>query len=130
MDRLRFLHMPKTAGSTFTSCLEYQYSGKGHFIFTGDIKSDINRYLNLSEPTRQNIKLFTGHAPILTGIADADSAKVITFLRDPINRVKSFIQHISEGKSPEYLTGPFDLNRFLESGFSDLSNLQTKMLIN
>jgi hypothetical protein len=56
--------------------------------------------------------------------------KIITFLREPVSRVKSFIQHIAEGKSPEYLTGPFDLDQFLESGIADLSNLQTRMLIN
>lgn len=130
MDRLRFLHIPKTAGSTFTTCLDYQYSRKGHFVFKGAIAYDIDRFNSLSETERQNIVLFTGHAPILTGLEAADSAKIITFLRDPISRVKSFVQHISEGKSPEYLTGPFDLNDFLASGTKDLSNLQTKMLIN
>lgn len=130
MDRLRFLHIPKTAGSTFTTCLDYQYSGKGHFVFKGAIAYDIDRFNSLSELERQKIVLFTGHAPILTGIQEADSAKIITFLRDPISRVKSFVQHISEGKSPEYLTGPFDLDDFLASDTRDLSNLQTKMLIN
>ena len=130
MNRLRFLHIPKTAGSTFTGCLAYQYFGKSHFGFTGHYPADINRLMSLSASKRQKIELFTGHAPILTGIDIADNAKTITFLREPVSRVKSFIQHIAEGKSPEYLTGPFDLDQFLESGIADLSNLQTRMLIN
>jgi Sulfotransferase family len=130
MNRLRFLHIPKTAGTTFTNCLADQYFRKWHFAFTGAHPSDINRLTNLPEAKRQKIELFTGHAPIMTGIDLVDHAKMITFLREPISRVKSFIQHISEGKSPEYLKGPFDLDSFLESGVEDLSNLQTKMLIN
>ena len=131
MDRLRFLHIPKTAGSTFTTCLDYQYSGKGLFVFKGAIVYDIERYNALPEQERQNIVLFAGHAPMFTGVEEIDKAKTITFLRNPVSRVKSFLQHIYEGKSPEYLKdGPFDLDKFLESGAEDLFNLQTKMLIN
>ena len=130
MNRLRFLHIPKTAGSTFTVCLAYQYYGKRHFSFKGNYPSDINRLMSLSASKMQKIELFTGHAPILTDVDMVDKAKIITFLREPVSRVKSFIQHIAEGKSPEYLAGPFDLDQFLESGCVDLSNLQTQMLIN
>ncbi|MBL0343731.1 hypothetical protein [Candidatus Villigracilis affinis] len=130
MERLRFLHIPKTAGTTFTTCLDYQYSGKGHFVFKGAVQYDVMRFKELPEKEKQKVILFTGHAPILTGLEEADTAKIITFLRNPISRVKSFIQHISEGKSPEYLKGPFNLDEFLESGTKDLENLQTKMLIN
>lgn len=130
MERLRFLHIPKTAGTTFTTCLDYQYSGKGHFVFKGAVQYDVMRFKELPEAEKQKVVLFTGHAPILTGLEEADTAKIITFLRNPISRVKSFIQHISEGKSPEYLKGPFNLDEFLASGTKDLENLQTKMLIN
>jgi hypothetical protein len=84
MNRLRFLHIPKTAGSTFTGCLAYQYFGKRHFSFTGHYQADINRFMSLSTSKKQKIALFTGHAPILTGIDIADNAKTITFLREPV----------------------------------------------
>jgi len=55
-------------------------------------------------------------------------------LRDPLSRVKSFCRHVSEGKSPylkkEFSPDSFSLDHFLESGNRELSNLQTKMLIN
>ncbi len=130
MTRLRFLHIPKTAGTTFTTCLDYQYSGKGHFVFKGAVQYDVMRFKDLPEKEQKKIVLFTGHAPILTGLEEADNAKIITFLRNPVSRVKSFVQHISEGKSPEYLKGQFNLDEFLASGTKDLENLQTKMLIN
>lgn len=134
MKSLRFLHIPKTAGSTFTALLHHQYFEENTFSFTGNLTLDIKRFEALSEPVRKKIALFTGHAPILTGIKEADNAVTITFLRDPISRVKSFCQHVSEGKSRYLINNfppaSFNLDRFLESGNGELSNLQTKMLIN
>lgn len=77
--------------------------------------------------------MFTGHAPIVTGIKEADDATTITMLRDPIDRVKSFCQHVSEGRSPYLIDNfppqSFKLDSFLESGNKELMNLQTKMLV-
>ena len=134
MEPLRFLHIPKTAGSTFTDILQRQYFGEKSFHFTGDITSDIKRFKELSENHREKVVLFTGHAPIITGVNSADNATTITFLRDPISRVKSFCQHVSEGKSPylidDFPPETFSLDDFLESGNEELSNLQSKMLVN
>ena len=134
MNRLRFLHIPKTAGSTFSNLLRRQYLGKGHFVFTGVDEADRARFAALPEAKRNRVVLFTGHAPLVTGFKEADEATIITFLRDPLNRVKSFCQHVAEGKSP-HLRGAFppesfSLDAFLASGNGELSNLQTKMLIN
>ncbi len=134
MERVRFLHIPKTAGSTLISILDRQYCGKARFSFADGHASYTRRYQALSEESKRNLVLFTGHAPIYTGIKEADDAKIITLLRDPLSRVKSFCQHVSEGKSPylqkEFSPGSFSLDHFLESGNRELSNLQTKMLIN
>lgn len=117
-----------------TSIIRRQYSGKVDFAFTGDIAADMKRFEALSERDKKNGVLFSGHAPIVTGLKEADEATTITFLRDPIKRVKSFCQHVSEGKS-EYLVNDFppetfNLDEFLESGNEELSNLQTKFLVN
>ncbi|MBV6518771.1 MAG: hypothetical protein HCAMLNBO_01507 [Candidatus Brocadia fulgida] len=130
---LRFLHIPKTAGTTFLSILRRQYFGKKSFAFTGDVASDIKRFEALSERDKTKVMLFAGHAPIVSGVKMADNATTITFLRDPINRIKSFCQHVAEGKSlyliDEYPPETFNLDSFLESGNEELSNFQTKMLI-
>jgi len=141
MERVRFLHIPKTAGTTFTNILYNQYSfqqgkfcKKKHFVLLGDSVIDKKNFSELSEGEKSEVALFIGHAPMVTGVKEADSATVITFLRDPIARVKSFCQHVSEGKSQylikQFPPETFNLDKFLDSENAELSNLQTKMLIN
>ncbi|HEC27201.1 MAG TPA: hypothetical protein ENI67_07320 [Gammaproteobacteria bacterium] len=133
MNKLRFLHIPKTAGSTFSSILTKQYRGKVSFEFSGDNELDIKRFRELSLDEQKAVVLFTGHAPILTGLPEADDIAIITILRDPISRVKSFCQHVSEGKSPHLVASfppeSFTLDEFLYSGNNEISNLQARMLI-
>jgi hypothetical protein len=134
MAIIRFLHIPKTAGSTLNSILHRVYEGKNYFHFTGDLDKDKIKYLELTKNAHDHIHYYTGHAPIKTGLPDVDNAPAITFLREPVKRVMSFCQHVSEGKSPylreKYPPKNFCLDEFLESGNHELSNLQTKMLIN
>lgn len=133
MSHLRFLHIPKTAGTTFQNVLFRQCRPYAHFAFSGSADLDAKRFRRLAESEKRRVRLFVGHAPITTGLAEADNAQIITFLREPISRVRSFCQHVSEGKSPYLNTaasrGAFDLDEFLESGNAELGNLQTQMLI-
>lgn len=128
------MHIPKTAGTTFLSILGRQYHRARTFDLTGNVTADAARLDSLRTADRKAIRLFTGHAPIETGLPGPDAASIITFLRDPIERVRSFCQHVAEGKSPYLLRDfppeSFDLDRFLSGAGGELSNLQTKMLIN
>lgn len=127
------MHIPKTAGTTFTHILNSQYS-QNRFQFTGDFQADKVRFSRLTSEEQKHITLFTGHAPLFTGIDFIDTIDTVTLLRDPVSRVKSFCQHASEGKSDyinELFSGTkFDLDSFLNKGILELSNLQTKMLVN
>lgn len=129
MEPLRFLHIPKTGGSTFASILEYEYRGKKSFEFSGHLPADRKRFEALPETERENIMLFTGHAPIVTGIPRVDRATTITILRDPVSRVKSYCQYVSEGKIPDYPAEKFNLDSLLRSGNAELSNFQTRLLL-
>ena len=134
MKPLRFLHIPKTAGSTLSYILNRIYKNEKCFSFTGDADLDTKRFYTLSEYDRENVGLFVGHAPIITGISQADNATTITFLRDPVERVKSFCQHVSEGKSPylihQFPPDNFNLDKLLNSGILELSNFQAMTLVN
>jgi hypothetical protein len=132
MERIRFLHIPKTAGTSFADCLARIYPGE-KFIFTGLLEDDLARYRALEARQRQEISLVSGHTPRIIGILEIDRLPVITFLRDPVEQVMSHCQHVSEGKNAYwrelYPPGTFDLDDFLASGHLVLSNLQTKMLL-
>jgi len=134
MHPIRFLHFPKTAGTTMASSLLRIYGRKHFFGFSGVAENDRERFLEMDPEARRNIRLFIGHSMYETGLKEPDEAKVFTILRDPVSRVKSFIQHVAAGKSSylkEYAaSGSFSIDAFLESGNGELDNLQTKMLIN
>lgn len=135
MQRLRFLHIPKCAGITFVTMLRLQYLGRAHFSFSGELAVDRRQFAELTPERQARIRLFTGHAPIETGIPEVDrDTAIVTMLREPVGRVKSLCQHVYEGKSPHlrerFPSDRFDLDDFLSSGYEGLSNLQTRMLIN
>ena len=133
MHAIRFLHIPKTAGSTLSSILQRQYLGKKMFSLSGNPNIDFQNFSLRSEHYKANTRLFLGHSQIESGIERADTGVIITILRDPVERVKSFCQHAAEGKS-EYLRDKFppesfNLDDFLAYDEISLSNLQTRFLI-
>lgn len=133
MDKLRFLHIPKTAGSTFIYCLQWQYKGTQTFGFTGNIENDIKIFNTLDDAQQREIGLVWGHSPRITGISVVDMMPTVTFLRHPVRRVQSFCQHVSEGKSPNLLDSfppaAFDLDQFLDSGIGELENMHARVLL-
>jgi len=132
MHRLRFLHIPKTAGTSLADCLKRIYGGeRACFRFTGDLEADLQRYRQ--HPHKQRIRLVVGHAPFRTGLPQIDRLPTITLLRHPVERVKSYCQHVADGKSAEladrFPPAKFCLDRFLASGEPQLDNLQVRMLL-
>ncbi len=137
MHPLRFLHIPKTAGTTVTESLlamnMRNYFWRNYFEFKGDLETDSRSYTNLPEAKRRSLLLATGHAPINTGMRSVDELPTFTFLRDPIARTKSHCQHLLEGKSPEFWDelgeSDLDLDALLERDVPQLTNLQTRYLL-
>ena len=129
---IRFLHIPKTAGTTFTALLKKKFPANTSFTLVADVYQNKIIFNNLTQDVRDNIHLFIGHAPLKTGIEKADDAITLTFLRNPVNRVQSFCQHVFEGKSSylksKFPPSNFNLDKFLDSNINELSNLQCKLL--
>lgn len=132
---LRFLHVPKTAGTSVNVFLDRIYPVSVMWIFKDGIPlgENLTRLRSLDPECRRSIKLFRGHAPFVTGEPDVDGAKTFTLLRDPVQRVMSYCCHVAEGKSPDlrhvYPPESFDLKQFLDSGDDELQDLQAKMLL-
>jgi hypothetical protein len=132
IQRIRFLHIPKTAGVSFSRLLSRFYKGE-QFLFKGKTVEDLERYHKLDGAKRARIVFFTGHSPLITGEQEIDSIPTITMLRNPVERAKSYCQHVREGKSVELVErfppDKFDLDEFLSSGDRQLQNLHARYLL-
>lgn len=132
IPRLRFLHIAKTAGTSLSGALATLYPGST-FAFTGNLENDRERFAALPEGFRAALVFIHGHAPLETGIPLVDTFPTVTFLREPVARVRSFCQHVAEGKSPHLVErfppNAFDLGKFLESKDPELHNLQCRCLL-
>lgn len=132
---LRFLHVPKTAGTSVNVFLDRIYPVSAMWVFNDALsfEENLSRLRSLDPERRRSIKLFRGHAPFVTGEPDVDGARTFTLLRDPVQRVMSYCCHVAEGKSPDlrdlYPPETFTLKQFLDSGDVELQDLQTKMLL-
>lgn len=135
--KIRFLHIPKTAGSTFDECLFVlhwrAYLLRHRFVFSGNPRADGQRYQAMTAAARERVAICMGHAPLHTGCEELDRLPTLTLLREPLSRVKSLCQHVSEGKSPNIYRSdqghPFDLDEFLASGRVQLNNFQSRMIL-
>lgn len=131
--RIRFLHIPKTAGTSFSNCLRRIYRANrvrnNLFVFLGDFRKDVERYESLSREQREGIVMVSGHSPLTTGVTDIDSMPTMTFLRDPVERLKSLFQHMSEGKINDIDPERIDIDALLDLPSPWFRNLQTRVLL-
>lgn len=87
-----FLHVPKTAGTTFRRLIEQRYAAEETFSFTDF--GDIARFRNLSQLVRDNYRCVQGH--LMFGVHEHLSrpATYLTFLREPVDRTVSAYYYI------------------------------------
>jgi hypothetical protein len=95
---LFFLHIPKTAGTSFTQIIEPLYASKEK------CNAYYNQDLMAIEPaTLSRFRLFIGHIDYATSDLMPNDLDIITFLRDPIERAISSYEHIKTRKDhPQY----------------------------
>lgn len=91
-----FVHIPKTAGTSFRMMLSKLYEDKEMYPNKKILKERNGQYpmLHNIEPTDLNEKkIFYGHYPFILGNLIERPKKYITFLREPISRTISNIYH-------------------------------------
>jgi hypothetical protein len=95
---LIFLHIPKTAGSTFHTILGNQYKKSATKAVLGARYKDENIAQFISAPLedKAHIKLFKGHMPFGLHEYIPAPCRYITFLRDPVERVISQYYYIKK----------------------------------
>lgn len=126
-EKLYFLHIQKTAGTTFTAILESYFENDE--ICPAYYLDDL---LLLTKEKRQSYRFYRGHFSYNLCIFLTSPLVYITMLRHPVERVISNIRHIQ--RYPEHpdhkLVKSVDLISFVThpQTQSDMSNLQTRMI--
>lgn len=90
-NRIIFLHIRKSAGTTFNSVLSLQYFRSKSYWITPE--NPPRKFLSLPQNQRDEIQLIRGH--INFGCHDwfGNDSCYITVLRDPIKRIYSYLNY-------------------------------------
>ncbi len=124
-----FVHIPKTAGTSFRNMLYNQFDQSQIFPNMDDIESNNNRYPQFSEiQTRvgskyQDLGLFCGHYTYNNGLKIlGKNMRPIVFFRDPIKRSISLLYQLRR-MIPDYKNK--SLEYVFEKEPNQVSNVQT-----
>lgn len=123
-----FLHIPKTAGTTFMAALDRQFQTEQ--VCPGKLWRDLLR-LNAADLSR--FRLFRGHFYNLLQPYLGRQVRTLTFLRDPIERALSHYAHVVREPGHSFHKHALELGS-LEAFIADpltrpmISNFQTRSL--
>jgi hypothetical protein len=132
---LLFLHIPKAAGTTFSTILRHHYRGPA---FDGGI--NVFKRFELAGPrleaaaTQVGLEAISAEVTFGLAVQFLPSARYLTILRDPVERTLSQVWYFKAGHGagllPPRQTRPapdISLEDALDGGYV-LDNLQTRML--
>lgn len=130
---LIFLHIPKTAGSTLHAVLERHYRRDQCFTVTGHAPQRIADFAALPPAVRHRVRLLKGHMPFGAHAYLAGESRYLTFLRDPVERVRSHYHYVRRNPGhylhPRVVDEKLSLADYVESGLSgELNDGQVRLL--
>jgi hypothetical protein len=101
MQAFFFIHVMKTAGTTFVRQLQQQFPPESIYPARGidwtspnDVEAYINipRLLSLSAERKSQVRIYTGHFPFMVCDLIDPELNTLTVLRDPIDRTISVLK--------------------------------------
>ncbi len=128
-----FIHIPKTAGTSFRTMLESYFVGDEMYPRREDRLKTENKgyppnhsYREIPADELAKIRIFAGHFPYAFGSHLAPELKMLTFLREPESRFLSQILYTHSMRSRQ------NLQLTLEETYEDIKrhlfNIQTRFL--
>jgi len=132
-DGFFFIHVPKTAGTSFRLMLYDVFDQKNIFPNLEDIKNNNGKYPKLqalktmSKEKQNDIKMLSGHFPQSSGIIFPKKPKYLIFLRKPLNRAVSNLFHLQR-LNDKYKDK--SLEEIFEIGYNSVNCLQVRYLAN
>jgi hypothetical protein len=130
-ERFYFLHIPKTAGTSFQRMLYHVFPQKEIFPNMADLHRNQRQYptfqqvKDLPQEKLKDVRLLMGHWPAATAQKMPEGTHILTFLREPMARTFSDINH----KHPitPHLQD-LDVNDAIHKMRNALFNVQTRHL--
>jgi hypothetical protein len=130
-----FLHVPKTAGSTLTTVLRWQYRRlRPHQVLRVSPHESIEEQLDRLGPAIADLRVLMGHFPYGAHELLPMPCRYITIVRDPVNRVLSEYRYVlSASGHPLHdalTSSSMDVDEYLSSGIDrfQLENALTRQL--
>lgn len=129
---LIFIHIPKTAGTTFLQILSKNYSADRSFTVDGlKMVESIETYKKLSLSDKQNLELIKGHFTLnLHSYLPGGNFSYVTFLREPFDHFISTYYYIKRTKEHNYyneVNKMKSIEEFIDFRYkNNQDNLQTR----
>lgn len=127
-----FVHIPKTAGSSFRSMLYQQFQQDLIYPNLNDIKNNNGLYplqkdvLNLMSGGSHQFQFLMGHYPFSIGKSLPKKPKYIVFLRDPVKRAISHLYHLKRHGKEEFKKA--SLYEIAQAANWQINNLQVRYM--